>query len=77
MGSMKSSLSIRQSGHDENVTQWDSYRGDARFPRSKFPESSSGQEGAGWGRLSTYSAGQVPETSSGQVMTAEKQIINR
>ncbi len=54
MGSMKSSLSIRQSGHDENVTQWDSYRGDARFPRSKFPE-----------------------TSSGQVMTAEKQIINR
>ncbi len=45
-----------------------------KFSRNQFPSpdllSGLGQA------IPTYSAGQVPETSSGQVMTIEKQIIN-
>ncbi len=54
------------------------------FTTLDFPESSSPNQvprnefGAGRGRqgqaIPTYSAGQVPETSSGQVMTAEKKL---
>ncbi|WP_114751126.1 hypothetical protein [Pleomorphovibrio marinus] len=53
--------------HEANLTRRDGYQ--CEIPRSKFPEASSGQAGAG---SPTYSAGQVPETSSGQVMNAEK-----